>query len=74
MFRRMIFSIFGGALLAVVFAFGQTGKAACGDRCDDTKFGGLVYDSCVITYTCPSNGPCYESGHQCFYTSEPIID
>jgi hypothetical protein len=73
MFRRMILSTFGGALLAVVFAFGQTGKAACGDRCPD-KMGGGDFDSCSVTYTCPPDAPCYESNVKCFYTGVTILD
>lgn len=73
MFRRMAFPIFGGALLAVVFAFSQIGMAACDGRCDDTKPGGQEFDSCLVTYTCPPNSPCYESEVRCYYTGEPII-
>lgn len=72
MFRRMILPIFGGALLAVVFTFAQTGKAACDDRCPE-KNGKGDFDSCLITFTCPSNGSCYESGHLCFYTDGGTI-
>lgn len=72
MFRRMAFSIFGGALLAVVFAFGQTGMAACEGRCPD-KIGGDDFDSCLVTYTCPRDSDCYESNVRCFYTGV-IID
>lgn len=67
MFRRMILSAFGGALLAVVFAFGQPGKAACGGQCPD-KNGGGEFDSCLVTYTCPPDSPCYQSDVKCFYT------
>lgn len=73
MFRRMILSIFGGALLAGAFSFSQTAIAACDGRCPD-KNGGDVFDSCSITYTCPPNSPCYESNVTCFYTGEPIIE
>jgi len=73
MFRRMILSTFGGALLAVVFAFSQTGMAACGERCPD-KNGGDDFDSCQVTYTCPPDSPCYESDVKCFYTGVEIIN
>jgi hypothetical protein len=68
MFRRMVLSTFGGALLAVVFAFGQTGKAACDGRCPDTMPGGQEFDSCLVTYTCPRDSDCYQSDIRCFYT------
>ena len=73
MLRRMTISIFGGALLAVALAFSQTATAACDGRCADTAPNGGVFDSCAITFTCPPQMECYESGTTCFYTSEPII-
>jgi len=74
MFRRMTLSIFGGALLAVAFSFSQTAIAACEGRCADTMPGGLIFDSCLVDYTCPPGSPCVESNIRCYYTSEPIID
>jgi hypothetical protein len=74
MFRRMALSIFGGALLAVVFAFSQTGMAACEGRCADTQSGGQEFDSCLVTYTCPTGSPCYESDVRCYYTGVKIVD
>lgn len=71
MFRRMILSIFGGALLAVVFAFSQTAMAACNGQCADTRPGGLEFDSCLLTYD-EFNGFGYFY-YRCFYTSEPVI-
>lgn len=73
MFRRMILSAFGGVVLAVMFASSQTATAACEGRCPDTM-GGLQYDSCLVTYSCPPDAPCMESNIRCFYTGVEIID
>lgn len=74
MFRRMILSIFGGALLAVALTFGQTAMGACDGRCPDTLPGGSVFDSCSITYVCPPDRECYEADVKCFYTGVTIIN
>jgi hypothetical protein len=77
MFRRMVLSIFGGALFAVALTFSQTAMGACQHQginwCADTLPYGQVFDSCLVTYTCPAGESCYISDTKCFYTSEPII-
>jgi hypothetical protein len=72
MFRRMALSIFGGALLAVVFAFSQTGMAACGELCPDTRPGGLEFDSCIVIYVSYPDGS-WAFDYTCYYTSGPVI-
>ena len=74
MFRRMTLSILGGALLAVAFSFSQTAMAACEGRCNDTMPGGLVFDSCLVDYSCPPGSPCIEVNIRCYYTGVVIID
>lgn len=74
MFRRMILSIFGGALLAVALTFSQTALGACNDHCSDTLPGGSTFDSCSLTYTCPPGMECYLSNVKCFYTGVTIIN
>lgn len=71
MFRRMTLSIFGGALMAAVLAFGQTSMAACLGYCADRKAGGLEFDSCTITLD--SKGEAI-GDPVCFYTGVKIID
>ena len=76
MFRRMVLPIFGGAF-AVALTFSQTATGACEHQginwCADTLPYGKVFDSCLVTYTCPTGESCYISDTKCFYTSEPII-
>jgi hypothetical protein len=78
MFRRMILSIFGGALLAVALTFSQTAMGACRydgiDWCPATLPNGQTYDSCLVTFTCPPAGECYISGLKCLYTGVTIIE
>jgi hypothetical protein len=74
MFRRMTLSILGGALLAIAFSFSQTAIAACEERCADTQAGGLVFDSCLVDYSCPPNSACVEVNVRCYYTGVLILD
>jgi hypothetical protein len=70
MFRRMTLSILGGAVFAVVLAFGQTAMAACQGYCADKQPGGLEFDSCQLTLN--SQGEVI--GVTCFYTGVQILD
>jgi hypothetical protein len=73
MFRRMTLSIFGGALLAVVFAFSQPAEAACNGACADTVNGGWEFDSCRLKYVVDwATGLPYVT-YTCYYTKEPVM-
>ena len=74
MFRRMTLSIFGGALLAVIFAFSQPAEAACNGACPDTLDGGFEFDSCRLIYVEDwSTGMPYFT-YRCYYTRVVIIE
>lgn len=71
MFKRMTLSIFGGALLAVVFAFSQPAEAACNGACPDTLGDGSEFDSCRLVYV-DDYLPYFT--YRCYYTKVVIIE
>jgi hypothetical protein len=71
MFRRTTLSILGGAVFALLLAFGQPTMAACLGYCADRIAGGGVFDSCVITLD--RNGEAV-SPPKCFYTSSKVVE
>ena len=68
--KRLAFSVFAGALVAMMLSASSTTRAACLGYCADRIAGGGVFDSCTITLD--RNGEAI-SQPTCFYTSPPRI-
>jgi hypothetical protein len=68
--KRLAFSVFAGALVAMMLSLSSTTMAACLGYCADRQAGGGIFDSCIITLDRNNEAI---SQPQCFYTTQPKI-